>query len=158
MLLLSFRLYYFSLHDDYPPLLYTAQSIYIAPLPFLINWNEKRCSKSTILTMEHELVLENSNSAAVYTLPNSIIYLNAIRYLNSRLRQIYQTDLELEIRKQKIEDWICCTMTVSTVDNFTIHGPRWKLYMTKSSLRSVSTLQRKIFLSNQIIFPYRCVN
>ena len=54
--------------------------------------------------MEHELVLENSNSAAVYTLPNSIIYLNAIRYLNSRLRQIYQTDLELEIRKQKIED------------------------------------------------------
>ena len=49
-------------------------SIYIAALLFLINW--KHWSKSNILTMDHDLVLENSSSAAVYTLPNTIIYLN----------------------------------------------------------------------------------
>ena len=49
---------YFSLHDDYPPCLYTAQTI-------LINWNEKRFSKSNILTMDHELNLENSHTMAV---------------------------------------------------------------------------------------------
>ena len=40
----------------------------IAALLFLINRNEKRCSKSNILTMDHELVLENSSSPAVYRL------------------------------------------------------------------------------------------
>ena len=71
LLLRSCRLYYFSLHDDYPPFLYTAQPIYIAALPFLINWNEKQFSKSKIMTMDHKPVLENSNLAAVYTLPNT---------------------------------------------------------------------------------------
>ena len=79
-LLLSYRLYYFNLHDDYPPFLYTTQSIYIAALPFLINWNEKRCSESNILTMDRELVLENCSSAAANTLQNTIIYLKAVKY------------------------------------------------------------------------------
>ena len=39
ILLLSCRLYNFDLHDDYPPFLYTMQSIYIAALPILMNWN-----------------------------------------------------------------------------------------------------------------------
>ena len=39
--------------------------------------------------MDHDLVLENSSSAAVYTLPNTMIYLKAIKYLNFRLGQIY---------------------------------------------------------------------
>ena len=39
--------------------------------------------------MNHELVIENSSSAAAYTLPNTIIYLKAIKYLNISLRQIY---------------------------------------------------------------------
>ena len=38
--------------------------------------------------MDHELVLENSNSAAIYTLSNAIIYLKAIECLNSRLRHL----------------------------------------------------------------------
>ena len=66
--------------------LYTTQSIYIAVLPFLINW--KQWSKSNILTMGHHLVLENSSSTAVYTMPNTIIFMKAIKYLNIRLRQI----------------------------------------------------------------------
>ena len=72
VLLLSCRQSYFSLHDDYPPLIYTMQSIYIAALPFLINWNDKQCSESNILTMDHKVVLENPSSAAVNTLPNTI--------------------------------------------------------------------------------------
>ena len=59
------------------------------------NWNEKRYSKSNILTMGHKLVFGNSTSATVYSLPNTIIYLKAIKYLNIRLRQI---------RVWKIED------------------------------------------------------
>ena len=86
--------------------LYLTQSIYIAALQFLINWNEKWCNNSNILAMDQELVLENSSSAAVYMLPNIIIYLKAIKYLNIRLRQIYWTDLKLKIRVQKIEDWM----------------------------------------------------
>ena len=39
-----------------------------------------------ILTMDHELVLGNSSSAAVNTLPNTIIYLKVVKYLNIRLR------------------------------------------------------------------------
>ena len=38
-------------------------------------------SESNILTMDHERVTENSSSAAVYTLPNTIIYLKAVKYL-----------------------------------------------------------------------------
>ena len=34
--------------------------------------------------MDHELVQENSNSPAVYTLSNTIVYLKAIEYLNIR--------------------------------------------------------------------------
>ena len=54
--------------------------------------------------MDDELVLENSSSAAVYTLPNAIIYLKAIKYWNTALSRIYLTDLELNIRVRKIED------------------------------------------------------
>ena len=50
------------------------------------------------LTMNPELVLENSSPAAVYTLPNTIIYLKAIKCLNIR------TDLELMIKARKIGD------------------------------------------------------
>ena len=67
------------------------------------NWNEKRCSKSNILTRGHELGLENSSSAAVYKLQNTIVYLKVVKYLNIRLRQIYYTELEIKIWMQKIE-------------------------------------------------------
>ena len=64
-------------------------SSYIAALPFLINWNERWCSESNILTMDHKLIQENSSSAAVYTLPNTIIYLKVEKYLNITLRRIF---------------------------------------------------------------------
>ena len=48
--------------------------------------------------MDHKLALENPGSTAVYTLPNTIINLKAIKYSNIRMRQIYQTDLELKMR------------------------------------------------------------
>ena len=80
---------FFSTQGDYPPFVYTTQSIYIAALPFLINWNNKQCSESTILTMHHKFVLENCCSAAVNTLLNTIIYLKAVKYLNTILRLIY---------------------------------------------------------------------
>ena len=54
----------------------------------------------------NKLVLEKSSSAAVYTLPNTIIYLKTIKHSNIRLRQIYWNDLELKIRMSKIEDWM----------------------------------------------------
>ena len=44
---------------------------------------------SNILTMDHKLVLQNSSSAVAYMLPNTIIYMQVIKYLNIRLRQIY---------------------------------------------------------------------
>ena len=84
VLLLSCIFYYFSLHDEYPPLLYTTRSIYIVTLPFLINWNEKPCSESNILTMDHEPVLENSSSAPFNTLPYTNIYLKAIKYFHNQ--------------------------------------------------------------------------
>ena len=80
VLLFSCILYYFSVHDGYPPFLYTAWSVYIAGSPFLMKWNKKRCSK-----LQQALVLENSSSAVVYTLPNTIIYLKAMKYLNITL-------------------------------------------------------------------------
>ena len=52
--------------------------------------------------MDHKLVLENSSSGAVYTLPITIIYLSAIKYFD--LEQIYKTDLELKIRLRKIDN------------------------------------------------------
>ena len=54
--------------------------------------------------MDLKFTLENSRSAAVNTLLNTTIYLKAIKYLNIRLRQIYYTNLELNIGVQKIED------------------------------------------------------
>ena len=71
-----------------PYILVHHASSYIAALPFLINWNERWCSESNILTMDHKLILENSSSAAVYTRPN-IIYLKVEKYLNIKLRRIY---------------------------------------------------------------------
>ena len=68
---------------------YTIQSVYIAVLPFLINWTEKPCSESNKVAMDHKLALESSSSAAINTLPNTIIYLKAVKYLNITLRQIY---------------------------------------------------------------------
>ena len=84
-----------NLHDDYyltntmTNFLNTTQFIYIATLPFLIIWNEKWRSESNILITNHELGIEHSSSAAVNTLPNTIICLKAVKYLNTRLRQIY---------------------------------------------------------------------
>ena len=80
VLLLFCRLYYFSFHDGYTPYLYITQSICIAAVPFLINWNEKRCSESNIPTMDHELALDNSSSVSVYTLQNTITYLKVVKY------------------------------------------------------------------------------
>ena len=56
--------------------------------------------------MEYEPVSKRPSSTAVYILPNIIIYLKAIKYLNVRLRQAYKLDLEWKIRVQKIEDQI----------------------------------------------------
>ena len=39
--------------------------------------------------MDHEFAPENFSLAAVNTLPNTVIYLKAIKYLNIGLRQIY---------------------------------------------------------------------
>ena len=82
-------LMYFSLHDDYPPFVLNMWSIYRAVLPLLINWNEKCFSESNILTMDYELVLENSSSA--------------VKYWNIRLRQTYLMNLKLKTRDAK--DW-----------------------------------------------------
>ena len=49
--------------------------------------------------MDHDLVLENSSSAAVCTLLNTIFFLKAIKDLNIRLRSI-----KLKVRVRKIED------------------------------------------------------
>ena len=38
--------------------------------------------------MDHELALENPSSGALYTLPNNIIYLKVIKYLNIRVRHL----------------------------------------------------------------------
>ena len=37
---------------------YNTQSIDIVALPFLINWNEKQCSKSHILTIDHKMPVQ----------------------------------------------------------------------------------------------------
>ena len=49
---------------------------------------QKCCSKSNMVTMDHKHFPENSSSAALNTLPNTIIYLNALKYLNIRLRHL----------------------------------------------------------------------
>ena len=54
--------------------------------------------------MGYKIVLESYSPAAVNTLPNTNFYLKAIKYSSIRLRQIHQTNLELKIRLQKIED------------------------------------------------------
>ena len=104
VLLLFCGLRYNILHDDCPLFFYITRSIYISVLPFLMNWNEKLSCKSNLLTIDHELVLENSCSAAIYVLPNTIIYFKAVKYLNIRRRRIYQVDLELKRRVRKNED------------------------------------------------------
>ena len=43
----------------------------------------------TMLTMDHELFLEKSSSAAVYTLLNTFIYLKALNYFE------YQTETDI---------------------------------------------------------------
>ena len=72
--------------------MYTIESFYIAALPFLINGNEKRRSEYNIQTMDYKLVLENSSTATVNTLPNTVIYLKTVKYK------------ELKVRVQKIKD------------------------------------------------------
>ena len=69
--------------------------------------------------MDHEVVFENSSSAAVNTLLNTIIYLKAVKYLNIRLRQIYQKNLELKIRDAK--DWELHTEESIMCTNFHVH-------------------------------------
>ena len=108
ILLLSFRLPCFSLHDDYPPFLYTTQSICIAALPFLANWIEKRCSESNILTMDHELVLKNSSSAPVFTLQNNITYLKAVKYWVSDWGIYVKQTRASDLRVGKIKDRMLC--------------------------------------------------
>ena len=68
----------------------------LAPPPLLKIWLEAQLppfrKEGRVHTMlDHRLVLENFSSAAVNTLPNIIIYLTAIRYLNIKLRQIFQS-------------------------------------------------------------------
>ena len=60
------RLYYFSLHDDYPPL-YTMQSFYIAALPILVNGNEKQCTEFNILTLDHNIPIQLLFSYCIIT-------------------------------------------------------------------------------------------
>ena len=67
-------------------------AIFLQSSATIFDWNKKQCSESNILTMDHELV--NPSQAAVYTLLNTIIYLKVVKYLNIRLRQIYQTKLQ----------------------------------------------------------------
>ena len=88
VLLLSCRSYYFSLHDDYPPFLYTMRSIYIAALVFLITWNEKRCSEPSTLTMDHKLNMENFSLVADNTAEYHYLF-EGQKYLNIKLKQIY---------------------------------------------------------------------
>ena len=85
---LSFRLHFFSVHYEYPPFLYNMLSIYIAALPFLINWSEKQCCKSNILTMDHKLVLKISVQLLLTHCWITLFVLKTIKYLNIRLRQI----------------------------------------------------------------------
>ena len=60
-----------------------------------MNWNVKQGSKSNMLTMNDELVLENSSSAAVYTLPDVIIYLKVRKDLNIRRDRFFKWTLDL---------------------------------------------------------------
>lgn len=48
-------------------------------------------NRSNILTMDYELVLENPSLDVVNTLPNTINYFKAVKYLDIRPRQIYVT-------------------------------------------------------------------
>ena len=89
VMFLSWRLYYFSLHDDYPLFSYNTRAFYRAALQFLTNWNEKQYSKPNLMTSDHKLVAENSSSAVAYTLPTTMSYLKAVKYLNIILRQIH---------------------------------------------------------------------
>ena len=88
VLLLSSKLYYFSLHDNHPPFLYSV--IYLhsnASIFDKLKW-EKQYSKCNILTMDHKRVPENFSSPAVNTMPNTIICLKVLKYLDIRLRHL----------------------------------------------------------------------
>ena len=89
VLFLSCRLYYFRLRDENPLFAYNTRFIYNAALQFLTNWNEKQYNKPNLMTMDHKLVPENSSWAVGYTLPTTMIYLKAVKYLNIVLRQIH---------------------------------------------------------------------
>ena len=86
---------YWSFPVDYTISVYMMTTLhsYILPLHcdtiIFDKLSKKRCSESNILTIDHKLFLENSNSAAVNTILNTVIYLKAVKYLNIRLRQIY---------------------------------------------------------------------
>ena len=57
--------------------------------------------------MYHELVIEDSTSAAVYTLSAAeyhYLFEDYKVYHNLNIRQIYWSDLELKTRVQKFED------------------------------------------------------
>ena len=90
----------------FTPFLCNTQSIYIAALPFLINWNEKHYTKSSILTMDHKLFVENSSSAAVNTLPNCIIYFECRKVFGYQTETdlLHETNLELKIKVWKIDN------------------------------------------------------
>ena len=47
--------------------------------------------------MAHEFVLKNSRSAAVNTLPNTIIYLKAIKYFEDKTEIDLLTETNLEM-------------------------------------------------------------
>ena len=89
VLFLSCRLYYLSLHDEYPLFAYNTRFIYREALQILTNWNERQYSKPELLAMDHKRGPENSSSAVAYTQPTTIIYLKAVKYLNNVLRQIH---------------------------------------------------------------------
>ena len=61
--------------------------------------------------MAYELVSKSPSSAAVYILPNTIIYLKAINYFYVRLRQAYKSDLECKIGCKRLRIKYC-TMAV----------------------------------------------
>ena len=56
--------------------------------------------------MDHKLFVKNSSSTAVNTLPNNIIYFKGSKVFEYQTETdlLYETNLELKIKVQKIED------------------------------------------------------
>ena len=63
VLLLPCRLYYFSLHDDYPPILQLAHYT-ICLHSSATTFDELKWEATMTMTMDHKLVIENSSSVA----------------------------------------------------------------------------------------------